>query len=70
MINALSVTSECVPLIKTGGLADVTGALPRALKKHNIVVRTLLPGYPAVLKALKSFIGIPNTRRFRTGAMP
>ena len=55
MINALSVTSECVPLIKTGGLADVTGALPRALKKHNIVVRTLLPGYPAVLKALKSF---------------
>lgn len=54
MINSLSVTSECVPLIKTGGLADVAGALPKALNKNGIAVRTLLPGYPAVLKAVKS----------------
>ena len=54
MINTLSVTSECVPLIKTGGLADVAGALPKALNKNGIAVRTLLPGYPAVLKAVKS----------------
>ena len=54
MINTLSVTSECVPLIKTGGLADVAGALPKVLKKNDIAVRTLLPGYPAVLKAVKS----------------
>lgn len=54
MINTLSVTSECVPLIKTGGLADVAGALPKALNKNGIAVRTLLPGYPAVLKTVKS----------------
>jgi len=54
LINTLSVTSECVPLIKTGGLADVAGALPKALNKNGIAVRTLLPGYPAVLKAVKS----------------
>ena len=54
MINTLSVTSECVPLIKTGGLADVAGALPKALNKNGIAVRTLLPGYPTVLKAVKS----------------
>ena len=54
MINTLSVTSECVPLIKTGGLADVAGALPKVLKKNDIAVRTLLPGYPAVLKAVQS----------------
>ncbi|NNJ68055.1 MAG: hypothetical protein HKP54_08445, partial [Boseongicola sp.] len=32
MTRILSVTSECVPLVKTGGLADVAGALPGALK--------------------------------------
>ena len=31
MIKALSVASECAPLVKTGGLADVAGALPLAL---------------------------------------
>lgn len=52
MIDVLSVTSECAPLVKTGGLADVAGALPGALKAEGITMRTLLPGYPAVLKAL------------------
>jgi len=31
MRAALSVTSECAPLVKTGGLADVAGALPGAM---------------------------------------
>lgn len=52
MRHALSVASECVPLIKTGGLADVAGALPAALKPQGWVLRTLLPGYPAVMRAL------------------
>ncbi len=53
MINVLSVASECVPLIKTGGLADVVGALPPALAAEGVEMRVMLPGYPAVLDALQ-----------------
>ncbi len=52
-IEVLSVASEIYPLIKTGGLADVVGSLPGALKAEKVKVRTLVPGYPAVKKALK-----------------
>jgi starch synthase len=52
-IQVLSVASEVFPLIKTGGLADVAGALPGALRSQGVAMRTLVPGYPAVLKALK-----------------
>ena len=52
-IEALSVASEAYPLIKTGGLADVVGALPLALKPENVVLRTLIPGYPVVTKRLR-----------------
>ena len=52
MIKVLSVASECAPLIKTGGLADVAGALPSAMIDRGCEMRTLLPGYPAVLEAL------------------
>ncbi|MEM6947912.1 MAG: glycogen synthase GlgA [Pseudomonadota bacterium] len=51
--RVLSIASECVPLVKTGGLADVAGALPAALAPDGIEVATLLPGYPAVMAALK-----------------
>ncbi|SFH37753.1 starch synthase [Palleronia marisminoris] len=54
MTRVLSVASECAPLIKTGGLADVAGALPRALAARDVEMRTLLPGYPAVMKAVGS----------------
>jgi glycogen synthase len=53
-LQVLAVTSEFFPLIKTGGLADVAGALPGALAQEDVVVTTLLPGYPAVLAALPS----------------
>ena len=49
----LAVASECAPLIKTGGLADVAGALPRALAAQGWTIRTLLPGYRRVLAALR-----------------
>jgi starch synthase len=52
-VKVLSVTSECAPLIKTGGLADVAGALPAALAPSGVAIRTLLPGYPAVMAAVK-----------------
>jgi starch synthase len=53
-IRVLSVASEIYPIIKTGGLADVAGALPIALKSEGIEVCTLVPGYPAVMAALES----------------
>ena len=53
MIRVLSVASECVPLVKTGGLADVVGALPPALAPHGVEMRVLLPGVPAVLEGLE-----------------
>lgn len=52
-MKALSVASEIYPLIKTGGLADVAGALPKALAQECVEVRTLVPGYPAVMRALQ-----------------
>jgi starch synthase len=47
------VASEVTPLVKTGGLADVVGALPGALKPEGWAIRTLVPGYPAVLEAAR-----------------
>jgi starch synthase len=52
-LKVLSVASEAVPLVKTGGLADVAGALPAAVAPHGVEMTTLLPGYPAVLAAIK-----------------
>src|SRR5215469_3758108 len=51
-MRVLAVASELFPLIKTGGLADVTGALPLALKGDGVEVRTLLPGYPSAIQGL------------------
>ena len=52
-LKVLSVASEAVPLVKTGGLADVAGALPGALAAHGIEMTTLLPGYPQVTAAAR-----------------
>ena len=52
MTKVLSVASEVFPLVKTGGLADVTGALPAAVAPHDVAITTLVPGYPAVRAAL------------------
>jgi starch synthase len=52
-MKVLSVSSEVFPLIKTGGLADVAGALPIALKRYGVETKTLMPGYPAVMKAIR-----------------
>ncbi|WP_111641790.1 glycogen synthase GlgA [Marinimicrobium alkaliphilum] len=50
MIKTLFVSSEAHPLIKTGGLGDVAGSLPRALARANCDVRLVLPAYPDVLE--------------------
>jgi starch synthase len=53
MTKVLFVVSECAPFVKTGGLADVAGALPIALAQIDINVRVLLPGYSSVMKQIK-----------------
>ncbi|TCP93699.1 starch synthase [Sphingomonas sp. PP-CE-1A-559] len=52
-MRVLSVASEAYPLIKTGGLADVVGALPAALAPHDVALTTFLPGYPALAAVTK-----------------
>lgn len=53
-LQVLAVASEFYPLIKTGGLADVVGALPVALAENDVSITTLLPGYPAVLAGIEA----------------
>jgi len=51
-LKVLFATSEIYPLVKTGGLADVSASLPEALRTLGADVRVLLPGYPLVMKGL------------------
>ncbi len=53
-MKVLHVAAEVYPLVKTGGLADVTAALPPALAEAGADVRLLLPGLPAILDAVQS----------------
>ncbi|CCC96392.1 starch synthase [Azospirillum brasilense] len=78
-MRVLFVTPECYPLVKTGGLADVSAALPPALNRAGAEVRLLLPGYPAVLNGLTDLqpVGGPLTdlpggapATLRIGRMP
>ena len=64
-MKVLSVASECVPFVKTGGLADVAGALPGALAALGVEVRVLMPGYPAVTEALSE-----DTEACELGRLP
>jgi starch synthase len=53
-MNVLQVTAEIFPLLKTGGLADVAGALPAALNQVGCDVRVLLPGFDPIMADLQS----------------
>ncbi|MGE0875757.1 MAG: glycogen synthase GlgA [Burkholderiales bacterium] len=66
-IRALFVTPECAPLVKTGGLADVSAALPAALTRIAVDVRVLMPAYAPVLAqfpAREEIARIPGTAHF------
>jgi starch synthase len=66
-VSVLGVASEIFPLVKTGGLADVAGALPRALADEDIDVRTLVPGYPDVLRLLDERSVVRRFARLQRG---
>ena len=62
-MRVLFATSEAYPLIKTGGLADVSGALPKAISQlpdFKGDIKLLLPAYSAVLAKLKAAKTIAN----------
>ena len=57
-LRVLSVTSEIYPLVTTGGLGNVAGALPAALAAQGLEVRSLVPGYPGVMAALQGAVAV------------
>jgi len=63
-LRVLSIASEIYPLIKIGELADVTGALPIALKSEGVEVRTVVPGYPSVMNSLGVVEGVVHLPNF------
>lgn len=67
-MRVLSVGSEIYPLIKTGGLADVMGALPAALAPEGVEMRALIPAYPAVSGALQTAEKVLDIPDFFGGA--
>lgn len=48
MLKVLYVASEAVPFVKTGGLADVAGSLPKELKQKGVDVRVVMPKYSGI----------------------
>jgi len=67
-MDILFACSEAHPLIKTGGLADVSGSLPRAIKNLKQEIRLILPAYPvaranAGVLRLVSEISLPGSQR-------
>ena len=48
MKKVLFVASESVPFIKTGGLADVVGSLPKSFPKEEFDVRIVIPNYTCI----------------------
>ncbi|QDQ27530.1 glycogen synthase GlgA [Chitinimonas arctica] len=51
--KVLHIAAECYPLLKTGGLADVVGALPAAQRALGADARILLPGFPAIRAGMR-----------------
>ncbi len=52
-MKILQVSAEIYPLVKTGGLADIAGALPAALRTVGCELRVLLPGFSPILADLQ-----------------
>lgn len=78
-MRVLFVSSEVFPLAKTGGLADVSGALPAALTGAGIDVKVLMPGYPAAMRTLEGKrqtgslgdpLGVGGEARLVSGKLP
>src|SRR5262249_37955275 len=78
-LRVLFVASECAPFVKTGGLGDVVGALPRALARRAVDVRVVVPLYAGMpwndLEPLEGTLAVPMWfgpafARVRLGVLP
>ena len=58
MKKILFAASECVPFIKTGGLADVCGALPKEFDKDEWDVRVVLPNYECIRTSIEKILNM------------
>lgn len=65
MMKVLFVASECVPFVKTGGLADVIGSLPKELVKQQVDVRVVLPKYEDIPNEYKEQMSLKKTFNVR-----
>ena len=54
MKNIMFIASEAVPFLKTGGLADVAGSLPKAFNKDEFDVRVIMPKYRLIPEHFKN----------------
>ena len=64
-MKVLYVAAEAVPFAKTGGLADVAGSLPKALKAEGMDVRVIMPKYSKIPEAYRS-----KMKHFYDGTLP
>ena len=58
MKKILFAASECVPFMKTGGLADVVGALPKEFDKNEWDVRVVMPNYRGIQKSTGTILSM------------
>src|SRR5512135_3487696 len=68
-MRVLVASSEIVPFAKTGGLADVTGALPKALRKVGVEADCILPLYRCIDRDRFPFAGAGVSIRVPLGRM-
>lgn len=61
-MRVIYVSTEIYPALKTGGLADVNAALPKALQDLGVDIRLLLPAYPAILRAASGLQQVAQLR--------
>src|SRR5210317_209706 len=77
-MKILFASAEAHPLIKTGGLADVAGSLPRAIRNLRHDIRVVIPAYQSVLKQPEKFTlvahlvleGVTQPVRILAGRLP
>ncbi len=67
-MNVLFVASECAPFAKTGGLADVAGALPQQLHRAGVDVRVVVPFYDTIDRSKHRFESVVDRMELNLGA--